>query len=53
MTRRALQHGAINRSQGFPDFDTHTKLKVLRFCFAKREEILIAAAVTINRKNKI
>jgi methionine transaminase len=29
MTRLALQHGAINLSQGFPDFDTHTKLKDL------------------------
>ena len=48
MTRRALQHGAINRSQGFPDFDTHTKLKVLRFCFAKKEETLIAAAERLN-----
>jgi len=29
MTRLALQHGAINLSQGFPDFDTHTPLKEL------------------------
>ena len=29
MTRLALQHGAINLSQGFPDFDTHTRLKDL------------------------
>jgi len=29
MTRLALQHGAINLSQGFPDFDTHTELKEL------------------------
>jgi methionine aminotransferase len=29
MTRLALQHGAINLSQGFPDFDTHTELKDL------------------------
>ena len=29
MTRLALQHGAINLSQGFPDFDTYTPLKEL------------------------
>lgn len=29
MTQLALQHGAINLSQGFPDFDTHPKLKDL------------------------
>jgi methionine aminotransferase len=29
MTRLALQHGAINLSQGFPDFDTHAELKEL------------------------
>lgn len=29
MTRLALQHGAINLSQGFPDFDTHAELKDL------------------------
>lgn len=29
MTRLALQHGAINLSQGFPDFDTHAELKNL------------------------
>jgi methionine aminotransferase len=29
MTRLALQHGAINLSQGFPDFDTHMELKEL------------------------
>jgi len=29
MTDLALQHGAINLSQGFPDFDTHTRLKDL------------------------
>ncbi len=29
MTRLALQHGAINLSQGFPDFDTHVELKDL------------------------
>jgi len=29
MTRLAHQHGAINLSQGFPDFDTHPKLKDL------------------------
>jgi methionine transaminase len=29
MTRLALQHGAINLSQGFPDFDTHTRLQDL------------------------
>jgi methionine aminotransferase len=29
MTRLALQHGAINLSQGFPDFDTHPRLKDL------------------------
>ncbi len=29
MTRLALQHGAINLSQGFPDFDTHDRLKDL------------------------
>ena len=29
MTRLALQHGAINLSQGFPDFDTHLELKEL------------------------
>jgi methionine transaminase len=29
MTNLALQHGAINLSQGFPDFDTHPELKEL------------------------
>ena len=29
MTHLALQHGAINLSQGFPDFDTHVELKDL------------------------
>ena len=29
MTNLALQHGAINLSQGFPDFDTHPELKDL------------------------
>jgi methionine aminotransferase len=29
ITRLALQHGVINLSQGFPDFDTHAKLKDL------------------------
>ena len=29
MTRLALLHGAINLSQGFPDFDTHSELKEL------------------------
>ena len=31
MTRLALEHDAINLSQGFPDFDTHTELKELVF----------------------
>ena len=29
MTNLALRHGAINLSQGFPDFDTHPELKNL------------------------
>jgi methionine aminotransferase len=29
MTNLALRHGAINLSQGFPDFDTHAELKDL------------------------
>jgi methionine aminotransferase len=29
MTDLALRHGAINLSQGFPDFDTHEELKAL------------------------
>ena len=29
MTQLAIEHGAINLSQGFPDFDTYPELRLL------------------------
>ncbi|MCK7509237.1 MAG: hypothetical protein MZV70_37840 [Desulfobacterales bacterium] len=41
MTNLALQHGAINLSQGFPDFDTHPESEG-----ARRQSTFVPAAIS-------
>jgi methionine aminotransferase len=52
MTRLALKHGAINLSQGFPDFDTHPELQdlVARHMRAGRNQYAPMPGVAVLRE---